>query len=75
MFRVSQDKPFASLFKTQLTASKGGTEAQTGSANLQKVNINFHVTKLSKPDTKLHALCLVLQPIIVAKASQAPPQK
>lgn len=52
-------------------AAKGTTEAGNNNTSAsQRVNVNFHVTKLANPDKKLHALCLVIQPIIVAKNNQ-----
>ena len=63
---VSQSVPYANLLKTQISTSKGSqTASGDGSNAVQTVNINFHVTKLTDPAKKLHALCLVLQPVIV----------
>ena len=63
---VSTSKPTASLLKTQIQIAQG-----TSDANKPKgltVPINFHVTKLHDADKKLHSFCLVLQPIVRAKA-------
>ena len=58
---VSQSKPYACLVKTQINATKGSSEAgDVAGKEQQRVNINFHVTKLANPEKKLHAVCLVL---------------
>lgn len=66
---VSQSKPYTCLLKTQISTTRGSSEAKppTETSEKIKVPINFHVTKLSNPEKKLHALCLVLQPVIVQR--------
>ena len=71
------------MLKTELKRSKSNTEASPAGSQSQMtvVPINFHATKISNAEKKLHALCLVLQPVIVAKATtnttsaQEPPAK
>lgn len=74
MSRVTQDKPHASMLKTQLTSSLGSSEAGDQPPQ-QKVNINFYVTKISDTQKKLYGLCVVLQPIIVARTQPLPQQE
>ena len=59
------------MLKTELKRSKSNTEASPAGSQSQMtvVPINFHATKISNAEKKLHALCLVLQPVIVAKAT------
>ncbi len=61
------------MLKTELKRGKGQSEAAASKSGETStiVPINFHATKISNPEKKLHALCLVLQPVIVAKNSQA----
>lgn len=66
--RVSADKPYTCLTKTQISTSRGSSDASAAaSETVQKISINFHVSKISDLDKKLHTLCLVLQPIVVVK--------
>ena len=63
---VSQSQPYANMLKTEIKTTKATSEAGQDSA--LTVPINFHVTKLHNADKKLHAYCIVLQPIIRTKA-------
>ena len=61
------------MLKTELKRNKSNTEASPAGSESQMtiVPINFHATKISNAEKKLHALCLVIQPVIVAKANTA----
>lgn len=54
------------MLKTEIKTTKATSEA--GQESALTVPINFHVTKLHNADKKLHAYCIVMQPIIRTKA-------
>lgn len=54
------------MLKTEIKTTKATSEA--GQESALTVPINFHVTKLHNADKKLHAYCIVMQPIIRTRA-------